>query len=148
MKIHEDSQLRSQKNQRISYIGSTPAAIATVAVGCKFFRVQESTKMPKAPQDKEGATPKKRTRKAATAKEAGNGVHAESGNGAAAQSVVAPSVAAPVQVPKESQAPSNMEEQIRRRAYEIYLERGGNGGSPEQDWLRAQEEIRARMVAS
>ena len=110
--------------------------------------------MPKAPQDKEGATPKKRTRKAATAKDAGNGAHAESGNGAAAQSVAATSVAAPVGVPKKSRVTSNIqltsdiEEQIRRRAYEIYLERGGNGGSPEQDWLRAQEEIRARSVAS
>ena len=104
--------------------------------------------MPKAPQDKEGATPKKRTRKAATAKDAGNGVHAESGNGASAQSVAATSVAAPVGVPKKSQVTSNMEELIRRRAYEIYLERGGKGGSPEQDWLRAQEEIRARMSAS
>jgi hypothetical protein len=103
--------------------------------------------MPKAPQDKEGATPKKRTRKAATAKDAGNGAHAESGNGAAAQSVAATSVAAPVGVPKKSQVTSNMEELIRRRAYEIYLERGGKGGSPEQDWLRAQEEIRARTSA-
>ena len=105
--------------------------------------------MPKAPQDKEGATPKKRTRKAAAAKEAGNGVHAESGNGSAAQSKAATSVAAPVEVPKGSHASSNnIEEQIRRRAYEIYLERGGNGGSPEQDWLRAQEEIRASIIAS
>jgi len=105
-------------------------------------------KMPKAPQDKEGATPKKRTRKAATAKDAGNGVHAESGNGAAAQSGAATSVAAPVGVPKQGQVSSNVEEQIRRRAYEIYLERGGSGGSPEQDWLRAQEEIRARIIAT
>jgi Protein of unknown function (DUF2934) len=104
--------------------------------------------MPKAPQDKDGATPKKRTRKAATAKDAGNGVHAESGNGAATQSPAATSVAAPVEVPKQRPALSNIDEQIRRRAYEIYLERGGNGGSPEQDWLRAQEEVRARMAAN
>ena len=35
----------------------------------------------------------------------------------------------------------NVEEQIRARAYELYLKRGDNGGSPEQDWLRAVEEI-------
>lgn len=35
-------------------------------------------------------------------------------------------------------------EEIRRRAYEIYLERRGVGGSPEADWLQAERELRAR----
>ncbi len=35
----------------------------------------------------------------------------------------------------------DLQDAIRERAYELYLERGGHGGSPEQDWLRAQEEI-------
>jgi hypothetical protein len=34
------------------------------------------------------------------------------------------------------------EEQIRVRAYEIFLRRGGSGGSPEQDWLAAESELR------
>jgi len=97
--------------------------------------------MPKAPRDKESATPKKRTRK--TAPDAGNGVHAANGNGASAQSVTA----AP-QVTRENPASSNLEERIRARAYELYLERGGNGGSPEEDWLRAQDEIRGRAATA
>lgn len=30
---------------------------------------------------------------------------------------------------------------IARRAYELYLERGGGHGSDEQDWLTAEREI-------
>ncbi|MGA2905913.1 MAG: DUF2934 domain-containing protein [Candidatus Korobacteraceae bacterium] len=93
--------------------------------------------MPKAPRENDSATPKKRARK--TTPKAGNGAHADNGNGALTQSVtVSPKVA------KETQGSSSMEEQIRRRAYELYLQRGGKGGSPEQDWLRAQEEISGR----
>ncbi len=94
--------------------------------------------MPKAPRDKENVTPKKRSRKAAPAN--GNGVHAESGNGV---SVVPATVSTEVSAPSHVQP--NVEEQIRIRAYELYLERGGNGGSPEQDWLRAVEEISGRQ---
>ena len=91
--------------------------------------------MPKAPRDKEVvATPKKRTRKAA-APTNGNGIHAENGNGAVETSVTA------TQVTRETQVPPSVEEQIRLRAYHLYLQRGGRGGSPEQDWLRAKEEI-------
>ena len=97
--------------------------------------------MPKAPRDKESATPKKRTRKATPV--AGNGAHAANGNGAATQSVTA-------SPDGSSQTPAafNIEEQIRIRAYELYLERGGTGGSPEQDWLQAQEEIRSRTTTA
>jgi hypothetical protein len=94
--------------------------------------------MPRAPRDKENATPtpKKRTRKVAEPTN-GNGMHAgaENGNGAVETSVTAPEV-----TPATEVAP-NLEEQIRLRAYHLYLQRGGNGGSPEQDWLRAKEEI-------
>ena len=34
-----------------------------------------------------------------------------------------------------------LSDRIRQRAYELYLQREGNGGSPEQDWLRAVAEI-------
>jgi hypothetical protein len=46
--------------------------------------------------------------------------------------------------------PINLEEEIRRRAYELYLERrataGGKNGSGDenQDWLIAEREIRSR----
>jgi hypothetical protein len=35
-----------------------------------------------------------------------------------------------------------LEEEIRRRAYEIWLQRGGQDGSDVVDWLLAEEEIR------
>lgn len=96
--------------------------------------------MPKAPRDKESATPKKRIRKAAP--ETGNGVHAANGNGATASATTVPEVSNGTSV-----SPS-VEERIRARAYELYLERGSNGGSPEQDWLRAQEEICGRAATA
>jgi hypothetical protein len=95
--------------------------------------------MPKAPRDKDSATPKKRTSKAAPG--AGNGVYKANGNGANA------SVTAPPQVSSDT-AVVSIEERIRARAYEIYLERGDNGGSPEQDWLRAKEEICGRATTA
>ena len=97
--------------------------------------------MPKAPRDKESATPTKRTRKATP--DAGNGAHAANGNGAATQSVTASA-----RVSSQTPAASSVEEQIRNRAYELYLERGGIGGSPEQDWLRAKEEILGRTATA
>ena len=36
------------------------------------------------------------------------------------------------------------EEQIRRRAYELYTQRGGQGGSHVDDWYRAEAELRSR----
>ena len=93
--------------------------------------------MPRAPRDKENATPKKRVRKTTPTNGNGNGIHAGNGNGAVETPVTvapeAPVVAAP--------ATTNLEELIRIRAYELYVQSGGNGGSPLQDWLRAQQEI-------
>ena len=34
------------------------------------------------------------------------------------------------------------DEEIRARAYELYLERGGMGGNEVEDWLRAETELR------
>lgn len=97
--------------------------------------------MPKAPRENDSATPKKRARK--TASPAGNGAHADKGNSASAQSVTAsPEVA------HETRVASSVEEQIRQRAYELYLQRNGHGGSPEQDWIRAKEEICGRGEAA
>jgi hypothetical protein len=36
------------------------------------------------------------------------------------------------------------EEQIRARAYELYLERGGGPSDEMEDWLRAEREYRGR----
>jgi hypothetical protein len=96
--------------------------------------------MPKAPRDP-NATPKKRTRKATPKPENsiqvedGNGIHVDGGNGSLVHSVtVAPQDRSAAHTP-------NVEEQVRFRAYQLYLERGGHGGSPEQDWFRALQEI-------
>jgi hypothetical protein len=44
--------------------------------------------------------------------------------------------------------PVNLEEEIRRRAYELYLQRrataGADNGNEDQDWLVAESEIRSR----
>jgi hypothetical protein len=34
-----------------------------------------------------------------------------------------------------------LEERIRRRAYELYVQRGNESGSELEDWLQAEEEI-------
>ena len=36
------------------------------------------------------------------------------------------------------------DEEIRARAYEMYLERGGNHGLDFDDWVRAERELRQR----
>jgi hypothetical protein len=38
--------------------------------------------------------------------------------------------------------PMGMEDRIRHRAHEIYLQRGGQDGSALDDWLQAELEIR------
>jgi len=94
--------------------------------------------MPKATRANDGTTPKKRSRK--TSPVVGDGVQLESGNGAQAAQPVTTSP----EFAHGSPSPVT-EEQIRIRAYELYLQRGGKGGSPEQDWLRAKEEIYAQQ---
>ncbi|NVJ10116.1 DUF2934 domain-containing protein [Myxococcus sp. AM001] len=42
--------------------------------------------------------------------------------------------------PEPRPGPTN--EQIARRAYEIFLARGGTHGSSEQDWFQAERELR------
>lgn len=40
----------------------------------------------------------------------------------------------------------NVEEEIRRRAYELFEARGGVEGHELDDWLRAEEEIRGNKT--
>lgn len=37
-------------------------------------------------------------------------------------------------------------EQIRARAYEIYLARNGAPGTPDGDWRQAEQELRSRLM--
>lgn len=53
----------------------------------------------------------------------------------------APVVTAVENAPSISVQPS-MEEQIRQRAYELYEERGRHHGFEQEDWARAEAEIR------
>lgn len=39
---------------------------------------------------------------------------------------------------------ANLDEEIRRRAYQLYLERKGAPGDPAADWIVAEREVRVR----
>lgn len=38
------------------------------------------------------------------------------------------------------------EEEVRARAYELYLQRHGLSGTPEEDWYRAEAELRGKSA--
>jgi hypothetical protein len=38
-------------------------------------------------------------------------------------------------------------EEIARLAHSYWESRGGQGGSPEEDWFRAEQELKARRAA-
>jgi hypothetical protein len=115
--------------------------------------------MPRTPKPTDGEPPKKRTRKVAPATESDTKV--------VKSKAVAPKnpkvKAAPIETLAASVAPAvpekksqpvqhvvtmaSIEERIRIRAYELYLRRGGRGGSPEQDWFQATAEIYEESVA-
>jgi len=42
--------------------------------------------------------------------------------------------------------PINVEEEIRRRAYELYMQRGCTPGQDHSDWVEAEREIMARYT--
>ncbi len=44
-------------------------------------------------------------------------------------------------------SPADLYDEIRRRAYEFYRARGGQHGSHEADWHRAESEVRAKYKA-
>jgi len=104
--------------------------------------------MPKATRAKDTQeTPKKRSRKTQPA----------DGNGTSALEPVttAPAIAETTPVvkgPETTPVPANgsraiSEDMVRRRAYELYLQRRGQGGSPEQDWFQALQEISGQHVS-
>ncbi|MFZ1918236.1 MAG: DUF2934 domain-containing protein [Terriglobales bacterium] len=43
---------------------------------------------------------------------------------------------------------ASMDEEIRRRAYELYLQRNGKAGDPNRDWFVAEREVRARHATA
>jgi hypothetical protein len=48
---------------------------------------------------------------------------------------------APAKAKKAPVVAISLEELIRRRAYELYVERGNQSGSELDDWLQAEEEV-------
>ena len=54
-----------------------------------------------------------------------------------------PQAKRPVAVLKPK-SPVDLQEEIRQRAYELFQERGGQHGFDQDDWLRAEAEVRLR----
>lgn len=87
--------------------------------------------MARAKKTEENGTPKKTSR-------------AKSSNGSAAATAEART---PQAEPASNVTVMTMsEEQVRARAYELYLQREGNGGTPEEDWYRAEAELRGKSA--
>ena len=61
-----------------------------------------------------------------------------------ATTVAAPVNAAAVEATRKTVQDVRLEDEIRQRAYEIYLERNGSSGDQHQDWLTAEREVLAR----
>ena len=47
--------------------------------------------------------------------------------------------------PKKSSPSTDLEVEIRRRAYELYESRGYGDGQAIEDWIQAEREVRARQ---
>ncbi len=71
----------------------------------------------------------------------GNGNKSRSKKAAAIPQV--PTVSAVPEV-RTTELAINLDDEIRRRAYEIYLERQGNPGTENEDWLAAEREVLGR----
>jgi hypothetical protein len=63
-----------------------------------------------------------------------------------AHSSYSPAAAAPAQKPVIS--PIKMQEEIQKRAKEIYLARDASAGSALSDWLQAEKEVKAKYSLS
>jgi hypothetical protein len=93
--------------------------------------------MPKEKKPSDSTAPKKTAAKKAPAKSAAKKAGAAKADAASVSSSFAvghhgkPSAA-------------ELYDEIRRRAYELYVERGGKHGSHEDDWHRAEVEVRAK----
>jgi hypothetical protein len=56
----------------------------------------------------------------------------------------APGDSLAAQTRSDSMAAEPREEDIRLRAYHVYLERGGGDGADFDDWLRAERELKTK----
>jgi Protein of unknown function (DUF2934) len=56
--------------------------------------------------------------------------------------------ALPVETPKPIAQNESTTEEIRRRAYDIYLSRAGAPGDELHDWLQAEHEVLSKQIAT
>jgi hypothetical protein len=49
--------------------------------------------------------------------------------------------------PRAKEPAPSLEDRIRQRAYELYLQRGGQAGSEMEDWLHAEAEMTTAATA-
>ena len=79
-----------------------------------------------------------------------SGANGDAGtNGATAAAIKTPTSALQSSSAAENRAAQTetarpSEDQIRRRAYELYVQRGGTHGRHMDDWFRAESELRGR----
>lgn len=66
------------------------------------------------------------------------------GNGNTRRKKVATMPSVNLPEPKKNSSTTDLEVEIRRRAYELYEERGYTPGHENEDWLVAEREILAR----
>ena len=71
----------------------------------------------------------------------GNGTNNRSKNAAPSTPTPAMQVVADA---RKNVVPISLEDEIRKRAYEIYVGRGSTPGSEREDWFTAEREIRSR----
>lgn len=68
-----------------------------------------------------------------------------SGNGSTRRKKVAATPAVNPAEPQKTLPPTDLEVEIRRRAYELYEQRGYTPGHENEDWLVAEQEVLARF---
>ena len=68
-----------------------------------------------------------------------------SGNGSTRRKQVAATPAVNPVEPQKTSPPTDLELEIRRRAYELYEQRGYTPGHENEDWLVAEQEVLARF---
>ncbi len=66
-------------------------------------------------------------------------------NGDATPQKVTPITQGAVVEAKKNSSPADLQDHIRRRAYELYEQRGYVAGYEREDWLAAEREILARF---
>lgn len=98
--------------------------------------------MAKEKKSSETSTPKKSAAKKSSAKNAAVNKPEAKEIGAMAASASAPVPASTVYTAQPTAA--QLHDEIRRRAYELFRQRGGQHGSHEADWHRAESEVRSK----